>query len=134
MKFVTFLCLLYSFCAAPMVLGQTSNCSTTDKKINKALEEANNATNFDDFVKRLAAVISKYPNNVQAYFYLGQIHYQQGMAMMPQNRNYGENYSKNHCFFTKPAYKNAQVIIPMPTFMRRAYFTVSAKKQLHSPT
>ncbi len=87
MKFVTFLCLLYLLCAVPMAIGQTTNCSTSDKKINKAIEEANNATNFDDFVQGLAAVVGKYPNNVQAYFYLGQIHYQQGMGMMPVNLN-----------------------------------------------
>ena len=99
MKFVTFLCLIYLLCAAPNSFGQTSNCSTSDKKINKALEEANNATNFEDLVQGLAAVVSKYPDNVQAYFYLGRIHYQQGMASMPQNRTEAEKLLQKSLLF-----------------------------------
>ena len=99
MKFVTCLCLLYLLCAAPNVFGQTSNCSTSDKKINKAIEEAKNTTNFDDFVQGMAAVVSKYPSNVQAYFYLGQIHYQQGMATMSQNRSSGEKLLQKSLLF-----------------------------------
>jgi len=90
MKFVTFLCLLYLLCTVPMAIGQTSNCSTTDKKINKALEEAFSATTFDQQVQGLAAVVSKYPQNVQAYFYLGQLHYQRGMALLKQNNTRAE--------------------------------------------
>lgn len=73
-----------------MAIGQTSNCSTTDKKINKALEEAFSATTFDQQVQGLAAVVSKYPQNVQAYFYLGQLHYQRGMALLKQNNTRAE--------------------------------------------
>ena len=90
MKIVTFLCLLYLLCTVPMAIGQTSNCSTTDKKINKALEEAFSATTFDQQVQGLAAVVSKYPQNVQAYFYLGQLHYQRGMALLKQNNTRAE--------------------------------------------
>jgi outer membrane protein OmpA-like peptidoglycan-associated protein len=73
-----------------MAIGQTSNCSTTDKKINKALEDAFSATTFDQQVQGLAAVVSKYPQNVQAYFYLGQLHYQRGMALLKQNNTRAE--------------------------------------------
>ncbi|MEN9969751.1 MAG: hypothetical protein RIR94_1958, partial [Bacteroidota bacterium] len=90
MKFVTFLCLLYLLCATPMAIGQTSNCSTSDKKINKALEDAFSATTFEQQVQGLAAVVSKYPQNVQAYFYLGQLHYQRGMALLKQNNTRSE--------------------------------------------
>ncbi|MEY4991833.1 MAG: hypothetical protein RI948_706 [Bacteroidota bacterium] len=90
MKIVTFLCLLYLLCTVPMAIGQTSNCSTTDKKINKALEDAFSATTFDQQVQGLAAVVSKYPQNVQAYFYLGQLHYQRGMALLKQNNTRAE--------------------------------------------
>ena len=116
MKFVTFLCLLYLLCAVPMAIGQTTNCSTADKKINKAIEEANNATNFDDFVQGLAAVVGKYPNNVQAYFYLGQIHYQQGMGMMPVNRNDAEKLLQKALLFYQASIQKC------PSFHSDAYY------------
>ena len=116
MKFVTFLCLIYLLCAAPNSFGQTSNCSTSDKKINKALEEANNATNFEDLVQGLAAVVSKYPDNVQAYFYLGRIHYQQGMASMPQNRTEAEKLLQKSLLFYQASIQKC------PSFHSDAYF------------
>ena len=116
MKFVTFLCLSYLLCAAPNSFGQTSNCSTSDKKINKALEEANNATNFEDLVQGLAAVVSKYPDNVQAYFYLGRIHYQQGMASMPQNRTEAEKLLQKSLLFYQASIQKC------PSFHSDAYF------------
>lgn len=116
MKFVTCLCLLYLLCAAPNVFGQTSNCSTSDKKINKAIEEAKNTTNFDDFVQGMAAVVSKYPNNVQAYFYLGQIHYQQGMATMSQNRSSGEKLLQKSLLFYQASIQKC------PSYHSDAYY------------
>ncbi len=116
MKFVTFLCLIYLLCAAPNVFGQTSNCTTTDKKINKALEEANNATNFEGFVQGFAAVVSKYPDNVQAYFYLGRIHYQQGMSIMQQNRNEAEKYLQKALLFYQASIQKC------PSFHSDAYY------------
>jgi outer membrane protein OmpA-like peptidoglycan-associated protein len=116
MKFVTFLCLIYLLCAAPNSFGQTSNCSTSDKKINKALDEANNATNFEDLVQGLAAVVSKYPDNVQAYFYLGRIHYQQGMASMPQNRTEAEKLLQKSLLFYQASIQKC------PSFHSDAYF------------
>jgi len=116
MKFVTFLCLLYLLCAAPNVFGQTSNCSTSDKKINKAIEEAKNTTNFDDFVQGMAAVVSKYPSNVQAYFYLGQIHYQQGMATMSQNRSSGEKLLQKSLLFYQASIQKC------PSYHSDAYY------------
>ena len=116
MKSVTFLCLIYLLCAAPNSFGQTSNCSTSDKKINKALEEANNATNFEDLVQGLAAVVSKYPDNVQAYFYLGRIHYQQGMASMPQNRTEAEKILQKSLLFYQASIQKC------PSFHSDAYF------------
>ena len=116
MKSVTFLCLIYLLCAAPNSFGQTSNCSTSDKKINKALEEANNATNFEDLVQGLAAVVSKYPDNVQAYFYLGRIHYQQGMASMPQNRTEAEKLLQKSLLFYQASIQKC------PSFHSDAYF------------
>jgi outer membrane protein OmpA-like peptidoglycan-associated protein len=116
MKFVTFLCLIYLLCAEPNVFGQTSNCTTTDKKINKALEEANNATNFEGFVQGFAAVVSKYPDNVQAYFYLGRIHYQQGMSIMQQNRNEAEKYLQKALVFYQASIQKC------PSFHSDAYY------------
>lgn len=116
MKFVTCLCLLYLLCAAPNVFGQTSNCSTSDKKINKAIEEAKNTTSFDDLVQGLAAVVSKYPNNVQAYFYLGQIHYQQGMATMSQNRSSGEKLLQKSLLFYQASIQKC------PSYHSDAYY------------
>ncbi|MCF8202136.1 MAG: OmpA family protein [Crocinitomicaceae bacterium] len=116
MKFVTFLCLIYLLCTAPNSFGQTSNCSTSDKKINKAIEEANNATNFEDLVQGLAAVVSKYPDNVQAYFYLGRIHYQQGMASMPQNRTEAEKLLQKSLLFYQASVQKC------PSFHSDAYF------------
>ncbi|MDP4955947.1 MAG: OmpA family protein [Crocinitomicaceae bacterium] len=116
MKFVTCLCLLYLLCAAPNVFGQTSNCSTSDKKINKAIEEAKNTTNFDDFVQGMAAVVSKYPSNVQAYFYLGQIHYQQGMATMSQNRSSGEKLLQKSLLFYQASIQKC------PSYHSDAYY------------
>ena len=116
MKIVTFLCLIYLLCAAPNVFGQTSNCTTTDKKINKALEEANNATNFEGFVQGFAAVVSKYPDNVQAYFYLGRIHYQQGMSIMQQNRNEAEKLLQKALVFYQASIQKC------PSFHSDAYY------------
>jgi hypothetical protein len=99
MKFVTRLYIWIGILLTSISWSQSSNCSTTDKKINKALEEANNATNFEGFVQGMAAVVSKYPDNVQAYFYLGRIHYQQGMVMMPQNRNEAEKLLQKSLLF-----------------------------------
>lgn len=116
MKFVTFLCLIYLLCAAPNSFGQTSNCSTSDKKINKALEEARNASNFEDLVQGLAAVVSKYPNNVQAYHYLGQIHYQQGMALLPKNQTEAEKLLQKSLLFYQASIQKC------PSFHSDAYF------------
>jgi len=85
-KFVTFFTLIL-FVGCPLLfMAQGTNCSTTDKKINKALEEALQVETFEAQVKGLAAVISKYPNNVQAYYYLGQIHYQRASQLLKQNQ------------------------------------------------
>lgn len=90
MKFVTHLCFLFLLLASTVTFGQSSPCTTADKKINKAIEEAFSAESFELQVQGLAAVVSKYPQNVQAYFYLGQIHYQRGMALVKQNNTRSE--------------------------------------------
>lgn len=93
-----------------------SNCSTTDKKINKAIEEANSATNFEGYVQGLAEVVSKYPDNVQAYFYLGRIHYQQGMKIMQQNRNEAEKYLQKALLFYQASIQKC------PSYHSDAYY------------
>jgi hypothetical protein len=47
-------------------LGQTSPCSTSDKKINKAIEDAFANATFELQAQELAKVVGKYPQNVQA--------------------------------------------------------------------
>lgn len=116
MKFVTRLCIWIGLLLTSTSWSQYSNCSTTDKKINKALEEANNATNFEGFVQGMAAVVSKYPDNVQAYFYLGRIHYQQGMIVMQQNRNEGEKLLQKALLFYQASIQKC------PSFHSDAYY------------
>jgi outer membrane protein OmpA-like peptidoglycan-associated protein len=82
MRFVTIFCLLLTFGMPRFALGQTSPCSTSDKKINKAIEEAIANETFELQVQELAKVVGKYPQNVLAYFYLGQLHYQRGMVLL----------------------------------------------------
>ena len=90
MKFVTLLAFLFVLATAAPLRAQTANCTTTDKKINKALEEALQVETFEAQVKGLAAVVSKYPNNVQAYYYLGQLHYQRASQLLKQNQTRAE--------------------------------------------
>jgi outer membrane protein OmpA-like peptidoglycan-associated protein/tetratricopeptide (TPR) repeat protein len=90
MKFVTLLAFLFVLATASPLRAQTANCTTTDKKINKALEEALQVETFEAQVKGLAAVVSKYPNNVQAYYYLGQLHYQRASQLLKQNQTRAE--------------------------------------------
>jgi outer membrane protein OmpA-like peptidoglycan-associated protein len=116
MKFVTRLCLWIGLLLTYTSWSQTSNCSTTDKKINKAIEEANSATNFEGFVHGMAEVVSKYPDNVQAYFYLGRIHYQQGMNIMQQNRNEAEKYLQKALLFYQASIQKC------PSYHSDAYY------------
>lgn len=90
MRFVTIFCLLLNFGMPLFALGQTSPCSTSDKKINKAIEDAFANATFELQVQELAKVVGKYPQNVQAYFYLGQLHYQRGMALIKVNNTTAE--------------------------------------------
>ena len=90
MRFVTIFCLLLTFSNTPSLIGQTSPCSTSDKKITKAIEEAFANETFEQQVQELATVVSKYPQNVQAYFYLGQLHYQRGMLLLKVNNTKAE--------------------------------------------
>ena len=90
MKLITLFLFYFLVFISQQSWSQSNNCNTSDKKVNKALEVAINSASFEDQVKGLAAVISKYPDNVQAYFYLGRIHYQQGMVLLPKNRTEAE--------------------------------------------
>ena len=90
MRFVTIFCLLLTLSNTPSLIGQTSPCSTSDKKITKAIEEAFANETFEQQVQELAMVVSKYPQNVQAYFYLGQLHYQRGMLLLKVNNTKAE--------------------------------------------
>jgi len=66
MRFVTIFCLLLNFGMPLFALGQTSPCSTSDKKINKAIEDAFANATFELQAQELAKVVGKYPQNVQA--------------------------------------------------------------------
>lgn len=101
MRFVTPLVVLYLFWTTPTFFGQANNCSTADKKINKILEEAFAAETFELKVQCLATAVSKYPQNVQAYFLLGQLHYQYGTALLKQNntRTEGEKILQKALLF-----------------------------------
>ena len=90
MRFVTIFCLLLTLSNTPSLIGQISPCSTSDKKITKAIEEAFANETFEQQVQELATVVSKYPQNVQAYFYLGQLHYQRGMLLLKVNNTKAE--------------------------------------------
>lgn len=83
---LSFIRFSFAFCflLSLTTYGQTNNCNTSDKKIEKALQEAYNTATFEEKVKVLSEVVSKYPQNVQAYFILGQLHYQRGMAQIKQ--------------------------------------------------
>ena len=118
MKFVTLFTLLMSLGVAYLSTAQTSNCTTADKKINKALEEAYTAETFEAKVQVLAAVVSKYPQNVQAYFLLGQLHYQRGMAYMKQanTKNEGEQLLKKALVFFQASIQKC------PSYHSDAYY------------
>lgn len=118
MKFVTFFSLLLFLVGTFASKAQTSNCSTTDKKISKALEEAYSAETFEAKVQVLAAIVSKYPQNVQAYFILGQLHYQRGMAYMKQGntKNEGEQLLKKSLVFFQASIQKC------PSYHSDAYY------------
>ncbi|MFM7005989.1 MAG: OmpA family protein [Flavobacteriales bacterium] len=118
MKFVTLFTLLMSLGVAYLSTAQTSNCITADKKITKALEEAYTAETFEAKVQVLAAVVSKYPQNVQAYFLLGQLHYQRGMAYMKQanTKNEGEQLLKKALVFFQASIQKC------PSYHSDAYY------------
>lgn len=118
MKFVTFYSLLLFLAGTFSSKAQTSNCSTTDKKISKALEEAYSAETFEAKVQVLAAIVSKYPQNVQAYFILGQLHYQRGMAYMKQGntKDEGEQLLKKSLVFFQASIQKC------PSYHSDAYY------------
>lgn len=62
------------------IYGQQDACTTSDKKINKALQEALVLTSFDQQAQALAQLATKYPANVQSYYYLGLLFYQKGSS------------------------------------------------------
>ncbi|MEN9743131.1 MAG: hypothetical protein RLZZ65_936 [Bacteroidota bacterium] len=67
--------------------AQQDACTTVDKKINKALQEALAAPSFEEKTKGLAAVAQKYPANVQAYYQLGLAFYQKGAFELKNTGN-----------------------------------------------
>jgi outer membrane protein OmpA-like peptidoglycan-associated protein len=87
MNFVTHFLFIATICFAFSAKAQLSQCTTTDKKINKALNEALAQVGFEAQVMGLAQVVQKYPENVQAYYQLGRLHYQQGMRLGNQSGN-----------------------------------------------
>ena len=79
---------------ATFAQAQQAACSTTDKKINKVLQEALNATSFEEKAKALATVAQKYPENVQAYYYLGVLFYSKGSAEYKNKATQAEGEKK----------------------------------------
>lgn len=65
---------------ATSTFAQQDACTTTDKKINKALQEALAIPGFEPQAQALAQLANKYPANVQAYYYLGLLFYQKGSS------------------------------------------------------
>ena len=65
---------------ATSTFAQQDACTTTDKKINKALQEALALPGFEPQAQALAQLANKYPANVQAYYYLGLLFYQKGSS------------------------------------------------------
>jgi outer membrane protein OmpA-like peptidoglycan-associated protein/Tol biopolymer transport system component len=109
--------------------SQSNNCSTSDKKINKALEDALSAESFEDQVQGLAAMVSKYPNNVLSFFYLGRIHYQRGMATINQNRNEAEKLlQKSLLFYQASIQKCPSYHSDAYYYSARLLYTFSEKK------
>ena len=116
MKLITLFLFFFLVFISQQSWSQSNNCNTSDKKVNKALEVAINSASFEDQVKGLAAVISKYPDNVQAYFYLGRIHYQQGMVLLPKNRTEAEKLLQKSLLFYQASIQKC------PSFHSDAYF------------
>jgi len=79
---------------ATFAQAQQAACTTTDKKINKVLQEALNATSFEEKAKALATVAQKYPENVQAYYYLGVLFYSKGSAEYKNKATQAEGEKK----------------------------------------
>jgi outer membrane protein OmpA-like peptidoglycan-associated protein/Tol biopolymer transport system component len=95
--FLSFALLMATFAHA-----QQAACTTTDKKINKVLQEALNASSFEEKVRGLASLAQKYPENVQAYYYLGVLFYAKGSAEYKNNATQTEgekNLQKSLAFF-----------------------------------
>lgn len=88
------LLLSFALLLATFVQAQQAACTTTDKKINKVLQEALNATSFEEKAKALASVAQKYPENVQAYYYLGVLFYSKGSAEYKNNATQAEGERK----------------------------------------
>ncbi len=88
------LLLSFALLLATFVQAQQAACTTTDKKINKVLQEALNATSFEEKAKALASVAQKYPENVQAYYYLGVLFYSKGSAEYKNNTTQAEGERK----------------------------------------
>ena len=79
---------------ATFAQAQQAACTTTDKKINKVLQEALNATSFEEKAKALATVAQKYPENVQAYYYLGVLFYSKGSVEYKNKATQAEGEKK----------------------------------------
>ena len=88
------LLLSFALLLATFVQAQQAACTTTDKKINKVLQEALNATSFEEKAKALASVAQKYPENVQAYYYLGVLFYSKGSAEYKNSATQAEGERK----------------------------------------
>jgi len=79
---------------ASTIYGQQDACTTSDKKINKALQEALNLPGFEQQVQALAQVANKFPANVQAYYYLGLLFYQKASSELKIGTNQAESEKK----------------------------------------
>lgn len=88
------LLLSFALLMAMFAQAQQAACTTTDKKINKALQEALNTTSFEEKAKALVTVAQKYPENVQAYYYLGILFYSKGSAEYKNNATQAEGERK----------------------------------------
>jgi outer membrane protein OmpA-like peptidoglycan-associated protein/Tol biopolymer transport system component len=88
------LLLSFALLIATFAQAQQAACTTTDKKINKVLQEALNAPSFEEKAKALATVAQKYPENVQAYYYLGVLFYAKGSAEYKNNATQSEGERK----------------------------------------
>lgn len=84
MCYTRFLWFVLALFFTSAIFGQQDACTTTDKKINKALQEALNLPAFEQQTQALAQLANKYPSNVQAYYYLGLLFYQKGSAELKQ--------------------------------------------------